>query len=36
MLLTVEKRIRLGICYAIHRYAKAKNKYIKNHNKNKE
>ena len=34
MLLMVEKGIRGGICYAIHRSAKANNKYIKNYNKN--
>ena len=32
----VEKVIRGGICHAVHRYAKAKNKYTKNKNKNKE
>ena len=30
MLLMVEKGIRGGICYAIHWYAKANNKYMKN------
>ena len=35
MLLTVEKGIRGGICHAIHQYAKANNKYIKNY-KNKK
>ena len=29
ILLMVEKGIRGGICHAIHRYAKAKNKYVK-------
>ena len=32
----VEKGIRGGICHAIHRYAKANNRYIKNYDKNKE
>ena len=36
MLLMVEKGIRDGICYAIHRYAKANNKYLKNYDKNIE
>ena len=36
MLLMVEKGIRGGICHAIHRYAKANNKYMKNYVKNKE
>ena len=36
MLLMVDKGIRGGICYAIHRYAKANNKYMKNYDKNKE
>ena len=36
MLLMVEKSIRGGICQAIHRYAKATNKYVKDHDKNKE
>ena len=35
MLLMVEKGIRLGICYAINRYAKVNNKYMKKYNKNK-
>ena len=36
LLLMVEKGIRGGICYAIHRYAKANNKYMKDCDKNKE
>ena len=36
MLLMIEKRIRGGICHSIHRYAKAKNKYMKNYDKNIE
>ena len=36
MLLMVEKGIRGGICHAIHRYAKANNKYMENYYKNKE
>ena len=32
----VEKRIRGGICHAIHRYTKTNNKYMKNYNKNIE
>ena len=34
MLLIVEKGTRGWICQAIHRYAKANNKYIKNYDKN--
>ena len=34
MLLMVQKRIRGGICHAIHRYAKANHKYMKNCDKN--
>ena len=36
MLLMVEKGIRGGMCHAIHRYAEANNKYMKNYDKNKE
>ena len=36
MLLIAKKRIRVGICHAIHRYAKVNNKYMKNYDKNKE
>ena len=36
MLLMAEKGIRGGICHAVHRYAKANNKYMKNYYKNKE
>ena len=36
MLLIVEKGIRGGICYAIHRHAKANNKCMKNYDQNKE
>ena len=32
----IEKRIRGGVCHAIHRYAKANNEYMKNYGKNKE
>ena len=31
-----EKGVTGGICYAIHRYAKANNKYMKNYDQNKE
>ena len=36
MLLMVEKGIRDGICHAIHRYAKANKKYMKDYVKHKE
>ena len=36
MLLMVEEGIRGGICHSMHRYAKAKNKYMKNYNKDEE
>ena len=32
----VEKGNKRGICHAIHLYAKANNKYMKDYNKNKE
>ena len=31
MLLMVEKRIRVGICHAIHRYTTEHNKYMKHY-----
>ena len=36
LLLIVEKGIRDRTCYAIHRYAKAKNKYMKDYDPSKE
>ena len=36
MLVTVEKGIKGGMCHAIHKYAEANNKYMKNYNKNKD
>ena len=36
MLLIVKKGIRGAICHAIHMYAKASNKYMKDYDKNKE
>ena len=36
MLLIVEKEIRGGVCRSIHRYGKANNKYMKNHDKDME
>ena len=32
----VKEGIRGGICHAIHRYAKANNKYMKNYDENEE
>ena len=36
MLLIVEECIRGGICYSIYQYAKTRNKYIRDYDKNKE
>ena len=36
MLLMVEKAVRVGVCQVTHRYAKAKNKCMKNYDKNTE
>ena len=36
MSLMVEKGIRRGICHSIYAHAKANNKYIKDHDNNKE
>ena len=36
MLLMYKKGTRGGMCHAIYRYAEANNKYMKNHDKNKE
>ena len=36
MLLMIEKGVRGGICDAIHRYAEANNKYMKNYDTSKE
>ena len=31
-----EKRIRVGTCHAVHRYAEANNKYMKNNDENQK
>ena len=36
MLLMVEEGTRGGMCHAVHRYAKANNKYMKNYDKDKK
>ena len=36
MLLMIEKGIRRGTCHAIHQYAKANNKCMKDYDKNKQ
>ena len=36
MLLMMEEGIRDGICHAVHRYAKANNKYMKDYDESKE
>ena len=36
MLSMVRKGVRGGMCHSIYRYAKANNKYTKDHDKNKE
>ena len=36
MLLMIEEGIRGGICHAVHRYAKANKRYMKDYNESKE
>ena len=36
MLVIVQRGVRRGICHSIYWYAKAKNKYMKDYDKNKE
>ena len=36
LLLMIEEGIRGGICHAVHRYAKANNRYMKDYNESKE
>ena len=36
ILLMIEEGVRGGICHAVHRYAKANNRYMKNYDKSKE
>ena len=36
MLLMIEEGIRGGICHAVHRYAKANNRYMKDYDESKE
>ena len=36
MLLIIEKGIRGGICNAVHHYAKANNKYMRDYDENKQ
>ena len=36
MLLMIEEGVRGGICHAVHRYAKANNRYMKDYDESKE
>ena len=36
VLLMIEEGIRGGLCHAVHRYAKANNRYMKDYNESKE